>query len=462
MSTSHGVGIFKRISSLLLILAFSGSIGFAGTGEQGQTSTESVNTSTTTQGPTEFTKAPTETLPTTFKDVTKTSYNPYMLVLGAGWTGNGNVFALDGNFSVNGPSFWYSSNKDNNGQPGGHYVQGGGAVWHDSSSNTSSNTLNVGTTGVFLHPADQVRNGGLFDAIWGGMTILGHTVGHAVMFGYSPSPIHHAPGIPEILSQNVTTSTKTTSSTSTSTEQKSKTTTTTSEHNFNIITAGGLTVSGNSITLNNSNINQFLSVTEKTIISPVTTRETHYVRPAAVGTITVGPLILDLSGAGQPDVSHHDYLPHTPQMYTDRLALFDLFGTGTPSLIEWVGPDAGILCIPDEKGQINSALQLFGDAGGWSDGYEKLAALYDKNHDGVISGDEMKGLAVWVNKAGDGKVHPGEIVSLESLGIKSISAKQNNYQSWYQLKNGTVRKSWDWWPSAQYLKKTGTELIQRK
>lgn len=165
------------------------------------------------------------------------------------------------------------------------------------------------------------------------------------------------------------------------------------------------------------------------------------------------PIILDLSGTGKPDVSHSNYLPHLPNMYQDRLAMFDFMGTGVPILTEWVGPKAGLLCTPDKNGTVTSALDLFGSAGGWNDGFDKLEALYDKNHEGVVRGDALKGLAVWIDKNGNAKVDPGEIVSLDSLGIVAISVKHNNYESSYQTKDGIKHKMWDWFPSGMSLKK---------
>jgi len=105
------------------------------------------------------------------------------------------------------------------------------------------------------------------------------------------------------------------------------------------------------------------------------------------------PIILDLDGSGEPDVANHEWLPHAPKFYTQHMTVFDMIGNGVPILTEWVGPHAGILCVPDQNGKVTSALQLFGTAGGFDDGYEKLSLL-DKNHDGVLTGDELKGLYV--------------------------------------------------------------------
>lgn len=192
----------------------------------------------------------------------------------------------------------------------------------------------------------------------------------------------------------------------------------------------------------------------------------HYlaqVNDVVIGSATIlCPIILDVTGIGKPDVSHDNHLPHFPAFYQDKVTFFDWMGVGQRELTEWVGPNSGILVIPDKNGNVTSALQFFGSPGGWQNGYEKLEALYDKRHTGVVTADELQGVAVWINKAGDGIVHPGEIVSLESLGITAISAVHKNYESWYQLKDGTKRKTWDWWPTVQILKQVGKDTLQPK
>jgi hypothetical protein len=51
-----------------------------------------------------------------------------------------------------------------------------------------------------------------------------------------------------------------------------------------------------------------------------------------------------------------------------------------------------------------------------------LAAL-DDNGDGLLTGDELKGLAVWHDRNGNGVCDPGEVVPLVTLGIVAISCR---------------------------------------
>jgi hypothetical protein len=185
-------------------------------------------------------------------------------------------------------------------------------------------------------------------------------------------------------------------------------------------------------------------VQQKTFVAYVTTA--YYYN---VWVYPYSPIILDLDGSGEPDVANHEWLPHAPKFYTQHMTVFDMIGNGVPILTEWVGPHAGILCVPDQNGKVTSALQLFGTAGGFDDGYEKLSLL-DKNHDGVLTGDELKGLYVWIDKNGNGKVDPGELYTVQELGITAISVREHNFKSWY-VRNGKKLATWDWWPSVLSL-----------
>lgn len=100
---------------------------------------------------------------------------------------------------------------------------------------------------------------------------------------------------------------------------------------------------------------------------------------------------------------------------------------------EWLAKDGGdgfLVADLDGDGEINSAVELFGTEGEkgakYKNGYEKLAALYDKNKDGKVSGDEMKGLQVWADKNADGKVQDGELQSLVQHDITSFDVGNYN------------------------------------
>ncbi|MGZ5113050.1 MAG: hypothetical protein ACXWHC_12020 [Usitatibacter sp.] len=110
----------------------------------------------------------------------------------------------------------------------------------------------------------------------------------------------------------------------------------------------------------------------------------------------------------------------------DRSAvvLFDADGSALPRRWTWISRDAGWLVYdPRHTGRVTSGLQLFGSVTFWmfwQDGYAALAAL-DDNGDGVISGDELEGLAVWQDSNGNGISEPGEVKSLGELGIVALS-----------------------------------------
>ena len=130
----------------------------------------------------------------------------------------------------------------------------------------------------------------------------------------------------------------------------------------------------------------------------------------------------------------------------------DFFGDGFEIAMEWVGPQDGLLVAPKADGSVDMSC-LFGTAGGYENGYEKLS-LYDKNGDMKVNGEELNDLAIWQDANGNGIADAGEVKSVKSLGITSINVEFNkeNFVSSFE-RNGQTYKMWDWWPNAVELVK---------
>jgi hypothetical protein len=133
---------------------------------------------------------------------------------------------------------------------------------------------------------------------------------------------------------------------------------------------------------------------------------------------------------------------------------FDLDGSGIKRKWAWLTPKAGWLVFDFERtGCVESALQMFGNVTFWifwPNGYEALSAL-DDNGDDVLSGDELRGLAIWNDRNCDGVSEPGEVTPVEELGIEVISCSSQvdaNGMHWNSagviMTNGTMRASYDW------------------
>jgi hypothetical protein len=133
---------------------------------------------------------------------------------------------------------------------------------------------------------------------------------------------------------------------------------------------------------------------------------------------------------------------------------FDLDGSGRKRPWAWLTPKAGWLVFdPDKTGRIESGLQMFGNVTFWifwPDGYEALSAL-DDNGDGLLSGLELRGLAIWKDRNCNGVSDPGEVVPVEALGIQSISCHSQtdaNGMRWNSqgvtYTNGPSRATYDW------------------
>jgi len=159
----------------------------------------------------------------------------------------------------------------------------------------------------------------------------------------------------------------------------------------------------------------------------------------------VSPLVLDLTGNGVLQASNGQNLPGH-ELVEGNMILADFYGDGFEIGMEWVGPQDGLLVAPKANGTVDMSC-LFGTAGGYDNGYEKLS-LYDTNKDGVVNGEELNGLSVWQDANGNGVANAGEVKTVQELGISEISLNADNkFVSSFTM-NGKTNKMWDWWPNA--------------
>lgn len=168
----------------------------------------------------------------------------------------------------------------------------------------------------------------------------------------------------------------------------------------------------------------------------------------------VSPLVLDMDGDGKLEASGGKWEPHASELYNDHLVSFDIFGNGMEEIIEWVGPNDGLLVEPKSDGTVDGN-SLFGSVGGFANGYEKLS-MRDINADMKISVSELKGLFVWQDRNGDAKVDSGELKSVLELGISEIKLVSKSLVSSF-TKNGKQYSMWDWWPNVVNTKKIRIE-----
>ena len=182
-----------------------------------------------------------------------------------------------------------------------------------------------------------------------------------------------------------------------------------------------------------------------TVITDVTQKHTVYQVEAKY---LISPIVLDLDGDGAIQASDGQYLAH--DTFSNRVAMFDFFGNGFPVLMEWVGPNDGLLCRPAADGSVKGT-DLFGTANGMANGYEEMASL-DKDNDGKLQGEELEGLCVWTDLNGNAIAEKGEVKSLQELGITSLSWHHIDYRATFE-RNGKTYRSFDWWPNCREMRK---------
>jgi len=122
------------------------------------------------------------------------------------------------------------------------------------------------------------------------------------------------------------------------------------------------------------------------------------------------PLVIDLAGNGINLISRKE-----------SWAYFDWDQDGFRERTGWVAPEDGLLVWDrNSNGQIDNGSELFGTR--TTDGFTVLQPL-DSNHDWSISAADrdFAKLRVWRDFDGDARVDAGELATLASSGISSIS-----------------------------------------
>jgi tetratricopeptide (TPR) repeat protein len=127
----------------------------------------------------------------------------------------------------------------------------------------------------------------------------------------------------------------------------------------------------------------------------------------------ITPLVIPLGASAAP----HELVDMTAGV------LFDGDGTALPRRWTWISRDAAWLVHdPSRSGQIGSALQLFGNVTFWlfwRNGFEPLGAL-DDDRDGELRGPELRGLALWHDRNGNGASDTGEVRPIERHAIVGL------------------------------------------
>ncbi|WP_042336746.1 tetratricopeptide repeat protein [Bradyrhizobium sp. DOA9] len=116
----------------------------------------------------------------------------------------------------------------------------------------------------------------------------------------------------------------------------------------------------------------------------------------------------------------------------DTRVTFDVDGSGLGREWSWITPKAAwLVSDPTHDGKIDSGRQLFGNVTFWmfwNNGYAPLAAL-DDDRDGILTGKELAGFALWHDANSNGVADLGEVKPVSAYDIVAISCK------WQTLNN---------------------------
>ncbi len=122
--------------------------------------------------------------------------------------------------------------------------------------------------------------------------------------------------------------------------------------------------------------------------------------------------------------------------------------------MEWIGPNDGLLIFfkNDEFTSDVDGFNLMSNAYGFVNGYEKMFEMFDFNKDRILDKSEFSQMYIWQDKNQDAKVQKNELITLEQLGIEKIvlSYGENEMESVMYKKDGSIVKTWQWWPSVYF------------
>jgi hypothetical protein len=138
----------------------------------------------------------------------------------------------------------------------------------------------------------------------------------------------------------------------------------------------------------------------------------------------------------------------------DRVVRFDLDGDGIAEPRPWVAGDTAILVWdPLRTGDITSGKQLLGSVTFHlypGDGYTAMNLL-DDDRDGELSGDELRGLAIWRDGNADGVSNSGEVTPIERTAISGLlvkplvrGAERLHHPFGLRLNDGRRLPTYDW------------------
>ncbi|MGC8814679.1 MAG: hypothetical protein ACP5O4_00500 [bacterium] len=181
--------------------------------------------------------------------------------------------------------------------------------------------------------------------------------------------------------------------------------------------------------------------------------QTNYYTDVYSYVLVVDPIVVDLDSNGVPDVAKGINTPHN-FFDKSRAKLFDINADGVKDLMEWIGPNDGLLIFfkNDKYTEEVDGFNLMSNAFGFANGFEKLFEMFDANKDRVIDKSEMSQLYVWQDKNQDAKVQKDELITLEKLGVSKIvlSYGQDKMESVMYKEDGSIIKTWQWWPSVHW------------
>lgn len=141
-------------------------------------------------------------------------------------------------------------------------------------------------------------------------------------------------------------------------------------------------------------------------------------------------------GCGVLNYHYHEFASPVSLLWTDDVQIdqvvsytkFPLSSDTNGKTTLWRASSMTPLLVYDPAGKkaVESAEQLFGNhtfGKKWNDGYAALASLDIDKRNGWLEGKELTSIALWFDYNRDGVSQPGEMKSLQEVGISAIGVR---------------------------------------
>lgn len=199
-----------------------------------------------------------------------------------------------------------------------------------------------------------------------------------------------------------------------------------------------------------------------------------FAKPAYPRKYSVGILLVDHGGSGEPDIlGDAPWYRKAGAWIDQRICRLIKMDGVHQRLWEWVGGKSGMLIIGKDgvvpaEVTAEHLVSTYTGLVPWDSAYEVLA-MADSDSNGLVDGEELRDFYLWVDEDEDGKIGDGEVSPARdvflSIGTASLEGEGGgrSTDAGAVFKNGKAAKTWEFWSRGQaWRTQAGREKASKK